>query len=226
VACAKRPSVAVEPRGVSAVSATEPVEKLRTRIAKRLKKRPCESRGSIGSSTRHQSRTQLETRPWLARWEALDVVLIDQACRCECGESRFPVHGKPLTRFFCHCRICQSVYGKPAADVTVFWGGAVSSQALGRVSFRKYRRPPALRRGTCPSCGKPAVGFLALAPMVNLTFVPSANFPDPSQLPAPEAHIFYHRRVQDASDSLPKVSGYWPSEWMVTRLVMAGTFRR
>ncbi len=68
----------------------------------------------------------------------------------------------------------------------------------------------------------PVVGFLWLAPFLKLAFVPSANFPDQAALPKPEAHIFYHRRLTDAGDNLPKVSGYWPSEFTVTKLVMGG----
>jgi len=64
------------------------------------------------------------------------------------------------------------------------------------------------------------IGFLRLAPFLQLAFVPSRNFADPSALPPAGAHIFYHRRVDDVNDSLPKISGYWPSELAVTRAVM------
>jgi hypothetical protein len=64
------------------------------------------------------------------------------------------------------------------------------------------------------------VGFLRLATFVRLAFVPTRNFSDQSVLPAPSAHIFYHRRQVDAADELKKISGYWPSELAVTRLVL------
>jgi hypothetical protein len=69
------------------------------------------------------------------------------------------------------------------------------------------------------------VGFLRLAPFVELAFVPSQNFLLPAALPAASAHVFYHRRVCDAEDSLVKVSGYWPSELAVSKMVMASLFR-
>jgi hypothetical protein len=69
------------------------------------------------------------------------------------------------------------------------------------------------------------VGFLRLAPFVQLAFVPSRNVPDQAALPMPGAHIFYHRRIADANDLLPKISGYWRSELAVTRMVFASTFR-
>ena len=66
------------------------------------------------------------------------------------------------------------------------------------------------------------VGFLRIAPFVQLAFIPAMNFPRRAALPRPRAHIFYHRRVKDARDRLPKISGYWPSELYASRLVLAG----
>jgi hypothetical protein len=55
-----------------------------------------------------------------------------------------------------------------------------------------------------------------------LAFVPSQNFSRAAELPAASGHIFYDRRVADIEDGLPKVSGYWPSEVYVTRLLLGG----
>ena len=74
-------------------------------------------------------------------------------------------------------------------------------------------------------CGNPVASFLGPAPMA-LAFVPSQNFPKPSELPAPDAHIFYDRRVADVADSIPKVSGYWASEARVTQSILAALFGR
>jgi hypothetical protein len=74
-------------------------------------------------------------------------------------------------------------------------------------------------------CGNPVASFLGPAPMA-LAFVPSQNFPQPSELPAPDGHIFYDRRVADVADSIPKVSGYWASEARVTRSILAALFGR
>jgi hypothetical protein len=149
---------------------------------------------------------------------------VDQSCACACGQSTFRVSGVPVWRFLCHCNICQSVYKQAFADVTAFWAGAVLLPEDNSVRFRRHRPPPALRRGTCPSCNAPVVGYLRLAPFVQLAFVPSGNFADATALPPPGAHIFYHRRVGDIPDSLPKISGYWRSELAVTRAVMGSSF--
>ncbi len=150
---------------------------------------------------------------------------VNQSCACSCGQSIFAVNGTPAFRLFCHCQICQAIYKQPYADVTAFWAGAISLPEGHPIQFRTYRPPPALRRGICPSCSAPVVGFLRLAPFVQLAFVPSRNVPDQAALPMPGAHIFYHRRIADANDLLPKISGYWRSELAVTRMVFASTFR-
>ena len=127
-----------------------------------------------------------------------------QDCSCPCGASRFTVNGDAIGRFFCHCTICQKVYGKPFADVTYFWAESVTLSVNQPVEFRRYRAPPALRRGICAKCGNPVVGFLRLVPGLTLAFVPSQNFPPPAGLPAPHRHIFYDRRVADIADVDPE----------------------
>lgn len=143
-------------------------------------------------------------------------------CACQCGRSKFTVSGEPLARLYCHCQICQALYRQPRADVTVWWSQRVELPEGQRLQFKHYRLPPAINRGTCPSCGMPVVGFLRLAPFVQVAFVPAMNFPRRTALPRPSAHIFYHRRVKDVRDRLPKISGYWPSELYATKLVLAG----
>jgi hypothetical protein len=147
-------------------------------------------------------------------------------CACPCNHARFAVTGRPFARFYCHCRICQKLYRRPYADVTIWWGRQVIPPAESTVKYQRYRAPPALRRGICRSCGLPVLGTLWLAPFVELAFVPARNVRAPDLLPQPAVHVFYHRRVKDVDDDLPKVSGYWSSELAVTRLVMGGVVGR
>jgi hypothetical protein len=146
---------------------------------------------------------------------------MNQDCACPCGASRFSVSGTPIGRFFCHCKICQRVYGRPFADVTYLWAKAIALPANQPIEFRRYRPPPALRRGICTKCDNPAVAFMRLVPGLSVAFVPSQNFPRPTELPAPGRHIFYDRRVADIADSVPKLGGYWASEAYITRTVFA-----
>jgi len=141
-------------------------------------------------------------------------------CTCPCNSTRFEVEGNPLIRFYCHCRICQSLYRQPFADVTAWRANRVALPRTHLVEFKRYRPPPAVRRGICSACGQPAVGFLAILPFMTLAFIPTRNFLDQSVLPPAAAHIFYHRRVRDVADDLPKHSGYWASELAVARSVL------
>jgi hypothetical protein len=83
-----------------------------------------------------------------------------------------------------------------------------------------------MRRGTCAKCGNPVVNLLGFPRSLALAFVPSQNFPEAAELPAPDVHIFYDRRVADITDNVPKVSGYWASEAHVTQSLLGGLFGR
>jgi hypothetical protein len=148
------------------------------------------------------------------------------ACSCPCGVSTFEVYTKPLARFYCHCLICQKLYQKPFADFTVMLSNNVTVHNESKIKFDRYRLPPALRRGICISCKQPVIGFLRIAPYVQLAFVASSRYPKCSLLPAPQAHIFYHRRTADINDDLPKYEGYLRSELAVCTGIASGAWGR
>ena len=66
-----------------------------------------------------------------------------------------------------------------------------------------------MKRGTCTSCGKPAVERISLPLLPKMTVIPSGNIVEQAALPTPAMHIFYHRRLADANDDLPKYSGFF-----------------
>jgi hypothetical protein len=150
--------------------------------------------------------------------------MINQTCSCPCGKSTFAITSRPFARFVCHCTICQSLYRAPFADVTLLWAKSVVLPETNNIQFKTYRSPPALSRGSCASCGLPAAGFLTVAPFLRLAFIPSRNYPGSYVLPAVALHIFYHSRVGDIDDHLPKCSGYWRSQLAVTKLVLGAGF--
>ena len=45
-----------------------------------------------------------------------------------------------------------------------------------------------------------------------MTVIPSGNIVEQAALPMPAMHIFYHRRLEDANDDLPKYSGLFKSQ--------------
>jgi hypothetical protein len=150
--------------------------------------------------------------------------VLAEECSCPCGRATFAIDGRLLTRFICHCQICQSLYKAPYADVTAFWAGSITVKDEGSLEYKRYRAPPALQRGTCRGCGAPVLGYMRLAPFVRLAFVPARNIKSALALPEPVAHIFYQRRQEAANDTLPKFSSYLSSELAVTRLVLKGAF--
>lgn len=153
-------------------------------------------------------------------------VLSAQQCQCPCGATQFTVSGTPLVRAICHCTICQSFNASPYADITVFSNGQVDLPSDHPVEFREYRKPPAVQRGKCSVCDKPAIEYLRLPVLPDIVFVPSANFVDQSILPAPSLHIFYASRVADIQNDLPRYKGYWPSQAGFMRHLLKAVLKR
>jgi hypothetical protein len=140
---------------------------------------------------------------------------------CQCGSWGFDVAVTPKVRFLCHCTVCQSFTGKPFSDVTVVRAKHVTPINEDRMSFAKYRSPPNINRGVCRNCRKPIIEYAGFGPL-KLMFIPAPNFENQAMLPEPQAHIFYHRRLADHRDKLPKYSGYLPSQLAALRLIMRG----
>ena len=146
----------------------------------------------------------------------------DGRCKCPCEAVELRLRKPPVTRFYCHCTICQKVYRKPYADVTVHWAWNVEIPDKSLIRFKKYRPFPALQRGTCLKCEHPVAGFLTLFPFVRLAFVPTHMYGEVSSIPSPAGHIFSHRAVAPIDDALPSYSGYVKSELAVMKFFMAG----
>ena len=142
------------------------------------------------------------------------------SCACACGATTFAASGEPLFRLICHCSICQRFNDAAFADVAVFRAKDVEPPADGSVRFERMRPPPNVQRGSCASCGAPAIELFRSPLMPKLTMVPVQNVGAIETLPEPRAHIFYETRVSDATDNLPKYEGYWRSQLLFGRLLM------
>ncbi|MBY3181099.1 GFA family protein [Rhizobium sp. 25PS6] len=140
---------------------------------------------------------------------------------CECGACSFEVHTSPKARFRCHCLICQAFNGKLFADVVAVRAKDVTLKGADNISFKKYRSPPNFDRGLCRTCDNPVVEVMGAGPL-KVMFIPTSNFGPETRLPPVRMDIFYHRRVMDMADSLPKYSGYFASEFAVGKLIMGG----
>lgn len=144
---------------------------------------------------------------------------------CQCGQSTVAFTGPAVLRFICHCSICQKVYNKPYADIVLLKSSQVLKPADLALVFHKHKRPPAVNRGVCPSCKRPMLATMPLAPGFGMAFIPADNIPKGTALPEPSFHTFYNSRVADVDDASPKVGGYWKSQWAVSKGFLAGLLK-
>ena len=149
---------------------------------------------------------------------------LEQKCQCQCGKTKFTIKGDPIIRIACHCTICQEFNKAAFGDVTIFLSKDVTLEDIKTISLRKYKAPPAVQRGKCLECDKPVIEFLDLPLFPSLTIVPSELIPYGPLLPKLSAHIFYHRRVADIDDSLPKISGSIKSQLALSKKLLPGIF--
>lgn len=141
---------------------------------------------------------------------------------CQCGANHYSVLAKPLFRFVCHCEVCQAYTGKPFSDVTLHLTKNIQVGSLASTEFKTWRSPPNIKRGTCLQCNSPVVEYGLLD---KLAFVPASLYKDASWLPAPELHIFYHRRRSDVNDGVRKCSGYAASQLAFARVLVGKLMR-
>ena len=147
---------------------------------------------------------------------------LEQKCHCECGKTEFTIKGKPLMRMFCHCTICQEFNEADFSDVTIFLSKDVAFDQTQNIEFKQYKSPPAVDRGKCGYCHKPIIEFLNLPFFPSLTIIPSQNIEAGIYLPEACAHIFYHRRIEDIDDELPKYSGFINSQILLIKKLLSG----
>lgn len=133
--------------------------------------------------------------------------------QCECGTTKIEVTGKPIIRAVCHCSICQEFNQAAFADITAFYADDVDVPEGSDIEFKTYTKSPtAVPRGKCKQCGKPAIEQMNIPGFPKMILIPSDNFADQSVLPAASLHMFYHRRVANLNDGIPKYSSFLSSQ--------------
>ena len=140
-------------------------------------------------------------------------------CHCPCKTNQFAITGAPMTRFFCHCTICQEKYQAPYADVVLFPLGGLTLPESHSISFDQYKRFGAIDRGVCTQCHQPAMAKAGEGAK-GLAFIAAHNIANPESLPAASMHIFYGTRVEDAEDSLPKYRHYLSSQFAFLKVLL------
>ena len=143
---------------------------------------------------------------------------------CGCGQTQVTVDQPPMLRFHCHCTICQNLYHKPFSDVTVMWANNATLIESKKI---EYRRPGLLlKRGVCTQCEKPIFATMTLFPGIKLAFIPADRYENQARLPLPTAHIFYHRRLEELNDGIPKTVGFIKSELVISWLILKSAIVR
>jgi len=150
---------------------------------------------------------------------------LNQTCSCPCGKSKFQALAYPFARFICHCSICQQLYKSAFADATVLWWRDILIPKKHDIQFKKYRAFPGLNRGVCSDCKSPVIASMGYGP-ARIAITSAQNFPNISELLAPQMHIFYDKCQSKINDKLPKYSGYLSSEIATTNLILRGMFCR
>ena len=144
---------------------------------------------------------------------------------CGCGAARFKVDGQPLLRAFCHCTICQDFNQAEFADIVVVRTRDMTPPQPGSVVFKHHAWPPLLKRGRCKTCSGAAIETMDLPPFPGITILPAQTLAGATGLPEPSFHMFYHRRVADIDDALPKVSGYARSQLRFSSALLSSLLR-
>ena len=125
------------------------------------------------------------------------------SCQCPCGTTSYKVHGDPITRFYCHCTICQQQYQSPYVDVSLFKLDQVELPEDEDIQYAQFKRFAAVDRGRCPSCDKPILSKMGEGDKA-FAFVEIRNNRSADELPPADMHVFYGTRVEDVKDDLPK----------------------
>jgi hypothetical protein len=146
--------------------------------------------------------------------------IVSDNCQCRCGDTKFTVSAPAITRFYCHCTICQEFNNAPFSDVVIYRNKDVFLADESTVEFNTYKAPPAVQRGKCKTCDKPAIEFFTMRLLPALVFIPAEVIGKNIQLPDPACHLFYNRRHQDHIDKLPKHSGYLKSQLALTNHIL------
>jgi hypothetical protein len=138
--------------------------------------------------------------------------IMNNNCQCCCGSTKFAISAPAITRAYCHCTVCQKFNDAPFADVVIYRKRDISLEDETKIEFNTYKAPPALQRGKCKSCGKPAIEFLNIPLFPGLVVVPVEVIGEDVKIPEPSCHLFYNQRHQNHIDGLPQHSGFLTSQ--------------
>ncbi len=143
-------------------------------------------------------------------------------CQCRCGEVKIIVKKPPIARLYCHCLVCREVYGKAFSDMTLAWSSSIDIDDVSKIEFKSQRFfPITVKCGTCKTCKHPVAGYSMALSFFNIALIPSYMYQQQTDVPKSSGHIFYHSRVCDVEDDLPKYYKFLGSELAVARFILS-----
>ena len=133
---------------------------------------------------------------------------------CNCGNIYFKNEAQLTARFICHCTLCRSYSGTDFYDEAFFAVDDIGIVDDEKLSWqRNFSGRSPVNRGTCKVCDKPAISIIDM-PFMKFSLVPADSIPEHIDKKKASCHVFYHRRVNDVDDVLPKYRSYWSSQIM------------
>ncbi|MEM8541872.1 MAG: GFA family protein [Pseudomonadota bacterium] len=145
---------------------------------------------------------------------------------CSCKETHYTISGTPMFRAYCHCSTCQAYNQSDFADIIVMRSKDVLLVGQEKIAYKYHQQPPLLQRGNCTECGGVIIEKMRIPLLANMTIIPTQTLRDRENLPAPSFHMFYHRRIADAVEKLPKHEGYLKSQMAFSAKVLASLVPR
>lgn len=138
---------------------------------------------------------------------------LGQHAQCQCSTVSVRVTGRPLLRGYCHCTTCQKYTGQDYSDVSVFRASDVTLNDESSIDFKVYQKPKLVQRGRCNSCQRATVEKISVPLLPDLIILATDMLPAELTL-EPSMHIFYHRRVREVTDNVPRYEGFAKSQWV------------
>ena len=125
--------------------------------------------------------------------------------KCECGEVKITLSGKPRVKGFCHCEDCRDLLDIPFHSVTAWDKGQISI-VEGESNLSNYQHPTLeMKRIYCSNCGETLYNTNAMDwRVISQLLIRKCNDNKlPDELHS-DSHFFYGRRIIDIADDLPK----------------------
>jgi len=157
-----------------------------------------------------------------------DVIIFYQSLKyeCNCGAVKVCIKPTSMFRTYCHCTYCQKSTGKAYADEIISLAKDVIVEGRDAIIFTKNNALFPMQRGMCQACKAPVLSYAALLPGLKVAVMPTLLCGPAVIIPKAVAHVFYHRKIRDIEDNLPKLNSYLSSQLVTVKFVILLLYKR